>query len=109
MYCPLSSPVPAHIEQDCNAYDAEKSGAGIISSDFNLQQLLEFAKDYHPNRDFVYWVRGAEYTLLNLLESDSSNYQQVLFNEMYLVEEFIWVSYKKSSHGCVRQKEMKVE
>ncbi len=39
--------VPAHIEQDCNAYDAEKSGAGIISSDFNLQQLLEFAKDYH--------------------------------------------------------------
>ena len=41
-----------HIEQDCNAYDAEKSGAGIISSDFNLQQLLEFAKDYHPNRDF---------------------------------------------------------
>lgn len=72
-----------------NAYDAEKSGAGIISSDFNLQQLLEFAKDYHPNRDFVYWVRGAEYTLLNLLESDSSNYQQVLFNEMYLVEEFI--------------------
>lgn len=43
--------VPAHIEQDCNAYDAEKSGAGIISSDFNLQQLLEFAKDYHPNRD----------------------------------------------------------
>lgn len=58
--------VPAHIEQDCNAYDA-KSGAGIISSDFNLQQLLEFAKDYHPNRDFVYWVRGAEYTLLNLL------------------------------------------
>jgi hypothetical protein len=37
----------------------------------------------------VYWVRGAEYTLLNLLESDSSNYQQVLFNEMYLVEEFI--------------------
>ena len=35
--------VPAHIEQDCNAYDAKKSGAGIISSDFNLQQLLEFA------------------------------------------------------------------
>ena len=77
------------MEQDCNAYDAEKSGAGIISSDFNLQQLLDFAKDYHPNRDFVYWVRGAEYTLLSLLESDSSNCQQVLFNEMYLVEEFI--------------------
>lgn len=23
--------VPAHIEQDCNAYDAMKAGAGIIS------------------------------------------------------------------------------
>ena len=29
---------------------------------FNLQQLLEFAKDYHPNRDFVYW-----YVELNIL------------------------------------------
>ena len=47
--------------RDCLLYTS--SGAGIISSDFNLQQLLEFAKDYHPNRDFVYWVRGAEYTL----------------------------------------------
>lgn len=40
--------VPAHIEQDCNAYDAEKSGAGIISSDFNLQQLLNLRKITTP-------------------------------------------------------------
>ena len=75
--------VPAHIEQDCNAYDAAQSGAGIISADFDLQQLLDFAENYRPNRDFVYWVRGGEYTLLNLLENDSPNCQQVLFNEMY--------------------------
>ena len=67
----------------------KKSGAGIISSDFNLQQLLEFAKDYHPNRDFVYWVRGAEYTLLNLLESDSSNLSTSFYlMRCILVEEF---------------------
>lgn len=81
--------VPAHIEQDCNAYDAAQSGAGIVSSDFDLEQLLEFTKTYQPNREFAYWVRGGEYTLLNLLEDDSSNYQQVLSNEMYLVEDFI--------------------
>lgn len=81
--------VPVHIEQDCNAYDARKSGAGIISSDFDLQQLLEFAKNYQPNRDFVYWARSVEYTILNLLENNFSGYRQTLCNEMYLVEEFI--------------------
>lgn len=81
--------VPVHIEQDCNAYDAHKSGAGIISDDFDLQQLLEFARHYRPNRDFVYWVRSVEYTLLSLLENNSSGYRQTLCNEMYLVEEFI--------------------
>lgn len=81
--------VPAHIEQDCNAYDAARSGAGIVADNFDLGQLLDFAKDYQPNREFIYWVRGGEYTLLHLLEKDTNNYQQVLFNEMYLVEEFI--------------------
>lgn len=81
--------VPAHIEQDCNAYDAICSGAGIVSDNFDLEQLLEFAKDYRPNREFISWARGTEYALLNLLERDSSNYLQGLFNEMYLVEEFI--------------------
>lgn len=81
--------VPAHIEQDCNAYDASLNGAGIVSGNFELDKLLEFADTYEPHREFVYWVRGGEYTLLNLLERNSTNYFQTLFNEMYLVEEFI--------------------
>ena len=40
--------VPAHIEQDCNAYDASLSGAGIVSNDFELERLLEFAETYEP-------------------------------------------------------------
>lgn len=81
--------VPAHIEQDCNAFDAVRDGAGIVSADFDLQRLLDFAENYQPNRNFVYWVRGGEYTLLNLLEKGSPDCQQVLFNDMYLVEDFI--------------------
>lgn len=60
--------VPAHIEQDCNAYDASLSGAGIVSNDFELERLLEFAETYEPRREFVYWVRRGEYLLLDLLQ-----------------------------------------
>lgn len=81
--------VPVHIEQDCNACDAVRDGTGIVSADFDLQRLLDFAENYQPNRNFVYWVRGGEYTLLNLLEKGSPDCQQVLFNDMYLVEDFI--------------------
>ena len=49
--------VPAHIEQDCNAYDASLSGAGIVSNDFELERLLEFAETYEPRREFVYWKK----------------------------------------------------
>ena len=31
--------VPAHIEQECNAYDAMCAGAGIISTSFSLDRL----------------------------------------------------------------------
>ena len=81
--------VPAHIEQDCNAYDASLSGAGIVSNDFELERLLEFAETYEPRREFVYWVRRGEYLLLDLLQKNAAGYSQTLFNEMYLVEEFI--------------------
>lgn len=37
--------VPAHIEQDCNAYDAMKAGAGIISDSFDLQPLLRLQEN----------------------------------------------------------------
>ncbi len=64
--------VPAHIEQDCNAYDAAKGGAGVISSDFDLQRLLEFVKEFRPDEEFAHWARGCEYALLNVLEKDTS-------------------------------------
>lgn len=63
--------VPAHIEQDCNAYDAAKSGAGIISPDFDLQRLIEFSERFRPNPDFARWARGCESALLELIEEQS--------------------------------------
>lgn len=81
--------VPAHIEQDCNALDASRSGAGIVSSDFDVQRLLDFAETYRPNPNFVYWVRSAEYAFLNLLESNLPDYQHSMYSKMYLIEEYI--------------------
>lgn len=49
--------VPAHIEQDCNAYDASRCGAGIISDDFDIDRLLAFAAHYRPDPSFAYWAR----------------------------------------------------
>ena len=60
--------VPAHIEQDCNAYDAAESGAGIVADTFDLSRLLEFAEHYTPNLEFRYWARSAERCFLEILE-----------------------------------------
>ena len=61
--------VPAHIEQDCNAYDAAANGAGIVSNDFNLDRLVEFAGQYRPNPDFRTWVQKAPYIIINNIPS----------------------------------------
>lgn len=60
--------VPAHIEQDCNAYDAVRAGAGIVVDSFNFDELIEFSKRYIPNRSFVYWANSCERVLLGELE-----------------------------------------
>lgn len=63
--------VPAPIEEECNAYDAMKVGAGIIEKDFYLDKLVDFAKTYRPDKSFVYWVRSCERLILNELETNT--------------------------------------
>lgn len=60
--------VPAHIEQDCNAYDAARTGAGVVSDSFDLEHLLEFSKNYCPNIAFRYWVRSCDWRILRNIE-----------------------------------------
>ena len=45
--------IPAHIEQECNAFDAVNVGAGILSDKFNISGLLEFLPSYQPNNEFI--------------------------------------------------------
>lgn len=59
--------VPAHIEQECNAYDAMCAGAGIISTSFSLDRLLEFSSTFHPNRTFIFWAHNVNLLIEHLI------------------------------------------
>ena len=59
--------VPAHIEQDCNAHDAVKAGAGIVSDSFDLDKLLEYAETHQPDKGFISWVKSCERLIINEL------------------------------------------
>ena len=81
--------VPAHIEQDCNAHDAMRAGAGIISDSFDLKPLLRFAGTYSPNRIFVRWVRSGERRIILELEKLAASQSAItslptLFTDMKL-------------------------
>lgn len=60
--------VPAHIEQDCNAFDASQCGAGVVSDDFDLGKLVEFAAKYKPNEAFKPWADSSENKIVSRLE-----------------------------------------
>lgn len=60
--------IPAHIEQECNAFDAAISGAGIAADEFNLSNLLEFAPSYLPNTTFPFWVNKGNFMFINGLK-----------------------------------------
>lgn len=68
--------VPAHIEQECNAWDARRNGAGVISNDFNMDSLLSFAEDYRPNKAFQMWVQAAGSIILNEIEAAVYEYRE---------------------------------
>ena len=79
--------VPAHIEQECNAHDAMLAGAGIVSNDFELDKLLDFSAEFHPNSNFVFWVNSVAVTIEHLVrqpEPEKAHYYtyrlRALFN-----------------------------
>lgn len=60
--------VPAHIEQECNAYDAMNAGAGVVGHSFNLSPLMNFVSSYKENNLFIEWVSKADNLILKHLE-----------------------------------------
>ena len=64
--------IPAHIEQEVNAVDAESTGKGIMGENFDLSPLLTFIeeKQTHPEDfSFQQWVRSAEEVFINHINS----------------------------------------
>jgi uncharacterized protein (TIGR00661 family) len=59
--------IPAHIEQECNAFDAAISGAGISADEFNLSNLLDFLPSYSPDTTFASWVSKGDFMFINNL------------------------------------------
>jgi uncharacterized protein (TIGR00661 family) len=60
--------IPAHIEQECNAFDAVIAGAGISADRFNLSNLLDFLPSYLPNTTFASWVNKGNFMFINSLK-----------------------------------------
>ncbi len=73
--------VPAHIEQDCNAHEAEQLGIGIASNEFNLSKLQEFVPKYHPHPEFREWLKKSEQKMLEWLEDTD------IQTEMHIIPE----------------------
>lgn len=59
--------VPAHIEQECNAYDAMMAGAGIVADGFDLGGLVDFSKRYEANGTFVFWSNNTHIIVNRLI------------------------------------------
>lgn len=68
--------VPAHIEQECNAFDAEKCGAGVVSEGFDIERLLSFAETYRPDADFHRWVSFGSTRIVAALERVCAQHQR---------------------------------
>lgn len=52
--------VPTHIEQSCNAYEANLSGAGIVADSFDLDALISYVPEYEHNENFKSWAKQSE-------------------------------------------------
>jgi uncharacterized protein (TIGR00661 family) len=59
--------VPAHVEQECNAFDAVTAGAGVSSPRFDLSLLLDYLPSYRPSPRFVAWADRADDLLMSEL------------------------------------------
>lgn len=60
--------VPSHLEQQCNAADAEMAGAGIVAESFDIDRLLAFAESYRPSVGFARWARSATRVIVGVIE-----------------------------------------
>lgn len=66
----LMIPTAGHFEQKCNALDAKRAGAGILSNSFNLSLLKEFMPEHRLNHNqYKQWVKEAQKMFISHLTS----------------------------------------
>ena len=65
--------VPSHIEQEINAFDASRSGAGVSCDKFDLSLLLDFADGFKVEPGFRDWARSAQDIFIRELEDLGKN------------------------------------
>lgn len=68
--------VPSHLEQQCNAADAEMAGAGIVADSFDIDRLLAFAESYRANAGFARWARSAARVIVDAIEDTAMHPRQ---------------------------------
>lgn len=61
--------VPSHIEQEINAFDAMRSGAGVCADSFDLSRLIDFAEGFATDPRFREWVSQASSIIIRELET----------------------------------------
>lgn len=68
----MMRPTGGHFEQQCNAIDAVKAGAGMAAEQFDLTRFMEFIEqDRPPNAAFRNWARRADRRFLELLTGEA--------------------------------------
>ncbi len=67
--------VPAHVEQECNAHEAQRHGAGVRAESFDIDRLLAFSHAYDEDVEFRIWENKAEWMIVSRLEGVVEQYQ----------------------------------
>lgn len=75
--------IPAHVEQECNAIDAEREMAGVVSEDFDIDKLKAFARDYEEDVEFRVWENHAESQIVAAIENAYDTYYYRKENQAY--------------------------
>ena len=61
--------IPAHVEQQCNAMDAEREMVGVASDDFSMDRLIEFSREYEEDVEFRMWENHADARIMAAIEN----------------------------------------
>lgn len=62
--------VPTHIEQTCNAFDAQRSGCCAVADEFDLDALLALSSQPIDPSPFRHWVQQANWLILREFRED---------------------------------------